>query len=151
LWLGLAIATATLIGVSLADRSTPRPRSVPSSIDYWARQYGVDVHLARAVAWMESGNNPQVVSPTGARGVMQVEPETWTYTEHLLGTHVQPTTDGNIRIGVAYLRQMLHEFGGDRRRALAAYYQGPRAVREDGLYASSEHYVATVLALARRM
>jgi soluble lytic murein transglycosylase-like protein len=150
--LGLAIVTATLIGVSLADRSMPRrPRSVQSSIDYWARQYGVDVHLARAVAWMESGNNPHVVSPTGARGVMQVEPDTWIYTEHLLGTRVQRTTDGNIRIGVAYLRQMLREFRGDRRRALAAYYQGPRAVREVGLYASSERYVATVLALARRM
>jgi soluble lytic murein transglycosylase-like protein len=151
LWLGLAVIAATLIGVNLADRSLPRPRSVKSSIDYWARQYGVDVHLARAVAWMESGNNPQLVSPTGARGVMQVEPQTWTYTEHLLGTRVQPTTDGNIRIGVAYLRQMLREFGGNRRRALAAYYQGPRAVREVGLYASSERYVATVLALARRM
>jgi hypothetical protein len=46
---------------------------------------------------------------------------------------------------------MLREFGGNRRRALAAYYQGPRAVRELGLYASSERYVATVLALARRM
>ena len=151
LWIGLAIATTTLIGVSLADRAAPRPRSVQSSIDYWARQYRVDVHLARAVAWMESGNNPRVVSPTGARGVMQVEPSTWRYTEHLLGTHVRHTTDGNIRIGVAYLRQMLREFGGDRRRALAAYYQGPRAVREVGLYASSERYVATVLALARRM
>jgi soluble lytic murein transglycosylase-like protein len=151
LWLVLAIATATLIGVSLADRSMPRARSVQSSIDYWARQYGVDVHLARAVAWMESGNNPDVVSPTGARGVMQVEPQTWRYTEHLLGIHVQPTTDGNIRIGVAYLRQMLREFDGNQRRALAAYYQGPRAVREVGLYASSERYVATVLALARRM
>jgi soluble lytic murein transglycosylase-like protein len=151
LWLGLAITTATLIGVSLADRSMPRPRSVQSSIDYWARQYGVDVHLVRAVAWMESGNNPHVVSPTGARGVMQVQPQTWRYTEQLLGARVQPTADGNIRIGVAYLRQMLREFGGDRRRALAAYYQGPRAVREVGLYASSERYVATVLALARRM
>jgi soluble lytic murein transglycosylase-like protein len=82
---------------------------------------------------------------------MQVQPQTWRYTEQLLGARVQPTADGNIRIGVAYLRQMLREFGGDRRRALAAYYQGPRAVREVGLYASSERYVATVLALARRM
>ena len=151
LWVGLAVTTATLIGMSLAEIATPRPRSVQSSIDYWARQYHVDVHLVRAVAWMESGDNPRVVSPTGARGVMQVEPSTWRYTEHLLGTHVQQTTDGNIRIGVAYLRQMLREFGGDRRLALAAYYQGPRAVRDVGLYAASERYVATVLALVQRM
>jgi soluble lytic murein transglycosylase-like protein len=124
---------------------------VQGSIDYWARVYHVDVHLARAVAWMESGNDPNAVSPTGARGVMQVEPSTWRYTEHLLNTHVSHTTDGNIRIGIAYLHQMLLEFAGNRRLALAAYYEGPRAVREVGLYASSEHYVATVMALVRTM
>jgi soluble lytic murein transglycosylase-like protein len=147
----LAIATAVLIGVSIADRAFPQHRSVRSSIDYWSRNYGVDVHLTRAVAWMESGNDPRVVSPTGARGVMQVEPSTWTYTEHLLGTRVSHTTDGNIQIGVAYLRHMLDEFGGNRRLALAAYYQGPRAVRDAGVYPSSERYVANVLALTRRM
>lgn len=124
---------------------------MPESIAYWAQQYHVNVHLALAVAWMESGNDPTAVSPTGARGVMQVQPTTWTYTEHLLGTRVAHTTDGNIRIGVAYFHQMLREFGGDRRRALAAYYQGPRAVRELGVYASSERYAANILALARRM
>jgi soluble lytic murein transglycosylase-like protein len=144
----LLAATATVIAVSLVHTDS-KPRTVQGSIDYWARRYDVDVHLARAVAWMESGNNPAAVSPTGARGVMQVEPYTWTYTEQLLGTQVAHTTDGNIRIGVAYLHHMLEEFGGDRRLALAAYYQGPNAVREVGLYGSSERYVATVLALAR--
>ena len=64
---------------------------------------------------------------------------------------VPHTTDGNIQIGVAYLGHMLEEFGGNRRLALAAYYEGPRAVREAGVYPSSERYVATVLALTRRM
>jgi soluble lytic murein transglycosylase-like protein len=141
----------TLVVLSLAHIGGSGPRTVKGSIDYWARHYHVDVHLARAVAWMESGNNPAAVSPTGARGVMQVEPYTWRYTEQLIGTRVDHTTDGNIRIGVAYLHQMLQEFGGDRRLALAAYYQGPHAVREVGLYRSSERYVATVLALARTM
>lgn len=148
---GLLVAVGTLAALSLVHLGTSRPRTVQGSIDYWSRQYDVDVHLARAVAWMESGDNPHVVSPTGARGVMQVEPSTWTYTEHLLGTRVPATTDGNIRIGLAYLHHMLQEFGGNRRLALAAYYQGPRAVRETGVYASSERYVATVLALARRL
>lgn len=149
--IGLTIAAAVLVGLGIADRVSPKQRSVRSSIDYWSRSYRVDVHLTRAVAWMESGNDPRVVSPTGARGVMQVEPSTWTYTEHLLGTHVPHTTDGNIQIGIAYLRHMLEEFGGNRRLALAAYYEGPRAVREAGVYPSSERYVATVLALTRRM
>jgi soluble lytic murein transglycosylase-like protein len=146
--LGVAVA-AILIVMSLVRIEERQPRTVQGSIDYWARRYDVDIHLARAVAWMESGNNPAAVSPTGARGVMQVEPWTWRYTEQLLGTHVDNTTDGNIRIGVAYLHQMLREFGGDTRLALAAYYQGPNSVREVGLYGSSERYVSTVLALAR--
>jgi soluble lytic murein transglycosylase-like protein len=149
LTVALAVAAA-LIVVSLVLIPS-RPRTVRGSIDYWARRYHVDVRLARAVAWMESGDNPSAVSSTGARGVMQVEPSTWRYTEHLLGTHVDHTTDGNIRIGVAYLHEMLREFGGNRRLALAAYYEGPRAVREVGLYPSSERYAATVLALVRTM
>jgi soluble lytic murein transglycosylase-like protein len=151
LWIGVAVAVAALIALSILDVTAPRRRTVKTSIDYWARMYDVDVHLTRAVAWEESGNDPRLVSPTGARGVMQVEPSTWTYTEHLLGTRVGHTTDGNIRIGVAYLRHLLVEFGGNRRLALAAYYEGPRAVREVGLYPSSVRYVANVLALSRRM
>ncbi len=151
LLLGVAAAVVTLAIGGLVHFESSKSRTVTESLDYWARSYHVDVHLVRAVAWMESGNNPRVVSSTHARGVMQVEPGTWTYTEHLLGTRVERTTDGNIRIGVAYLREMLVEFHGDRRLALAAYYQGPRAVRQVGLYASSERYVATVLALSRRL
>jgi soluble lytic murein transglycosylase-like protein len=138
---------AFALGVLVA----PRDRSVRQSIDHWARRYGVDVHLARAVAWQESGNDPDALSSAGARGVMQVEPGTWTYTEHLLGRRVDDTTDGNIRVGIAYLHHLLREYHGDLRLALAAYHQGPNAVRVYGVYPSSERYVANVLALRRRL
>jgi soluble lytic murein transglycosylase-like protein len=82
---------------------------------------------------------------------MQVQPATWSYTEHLLGRDVHDTTDGNIRVGIAYLRHLLDEFGGNLRLALAAYHQGPRAVRVHGVYPSSERYVANVLALSGRL
>ena len=127
------------------------PRTVRASIDHWARVYGVDVHLARAVAWEESGNNPRARSSAGANGVMQVVPGTWRYTEGLLGRRVDHTSDGNIRIGIAYLRYVLHEFHGNLRLALAAYHQGPAAVRAHGVYPSSARYVANVLALRRRL
>ena len=41
-----------------------------------ANQVGVDPTLVKAVAWMESGWQQGVVSPTGAVGMMQVEPYT---------------------------------------------------------------------------
>lgn len=139
------------LAAALYTARPSRPRSVRASIDYWARRYNVSVHLVRAVAWVESGDDPDVVSSTGARGVMQVEPGTWRFTEKLIGHPVTPTSDGNVQIGVAYLHHLLLEFHGNRRLAIAAYNQGPEAVRRLGVYHSSERYVANVLALSRRL
>jgi peptidoglycan hydrolase-like protein with peptidoglycan-binding domain len=126
--------------------------AVRSSIDRWALHYGVDVHLARGLAWMESGFQPTIRSPIGAWGVMQVTPATWDYVETvLLGTAIPRTADGNVRVGVAYLSHLLREFQGDERLALAAYYQGPASVRQRGLLRESKAFVADVLALKARM
>jgi soluble lytic murein transglycosylase-like protein len=146
--LSAAVLGAVLVAALL---HSPRQRTVRESIDYWSRVYGVDVHLARAVAWEESGNNPRALSSAGARGVMQVTPDTWRYTEWLLGGRVGRTSDGNIRIGIAYLHHLMRDFDGNLRLALAAYHQGPAAVRARGVYPSSARYVANVLALRRRL
>lgn len=122
-----------------------------SSLDRWSAHYGVDPRLARAVAWMESGYNSGAVSSVGAWGVMQVMPATWRFTERLIGHPVARTSDGNVRIGVAYLHHLLNAFGGDQRLALAAYYQGPAGVRRSGMLRVTERYVADVVALEARM
>ena len=84
---------------------------------------------------MESGFQSDVVSNVGAVGVMQLLPGTWEWVDEvLLGTTTPRTYEGNVRAGVRYLRWLLDEFGGDRRLALAGYYQGARAVREHGLF-----------------
>jgi hypothetical protein len=121
---------------------------VRAAIDYWARFYGVDPTLARALAWMESGFQQDVVSSAGAIGVMQLLPETWEFVDVvLLGKRTPRTYAGNIRAGVRYLRWQLDEFGGNVRLALAGWYQGARAVRERGVYAESKEFVRIVLAL----
>jgi soluble lytic murein transglycosylase-like protein len=126
--------------------------AVRSSIDRWAATYGVDPHLARAVAWMESGFQQNVRSAVGAEGVMQLLPSTWHYVETvLIGTKVPHTADGNVRVGVAYLHHLLQAFGGNERLALAAWYQGEAAVRTHGVYKVSKPFVADVLALRARM
>jgi LysM repeat protein len=122
--------------------------SVRAALDYWARVYGVDPALARALAWMESGFQEDVVSNVGAVGVMQLLPETWSFVDSvLLGTTTPRTYQGNVRAGVRYLRWQLDEFGGDRRLALAGWYQGARAVREVGLYDDTKLFVKVVLQL----
>ena len=143
----LRISTATATTPTLND-----PFAVRLSLARWSNRYGVDASLTRALAWMESGYQNDVVSNAGASGVMQLLPETWAYVETVLvGRRVPHTVDGNVRIGVAYLHQRLSEFHGDKRLALAAWYQGPAAVRAHGLYAPTRTFVADVLALEQRM
>jgi LysM repeat protein len=126
--------------------------SVRGLIDHWALHYGVDVHLVRALAWMESGYNNTLVSSVGARGIMQLLPTTFRYVEtSLIGHRVRHNADGNVRAGVAYLTHLLHAFHGDKRLALAGWYQGERAVRNHGVYKVSKTFVADVLALEHRM
>jgi soluble lytic murein transglycosylase-like protein len=124
---------------------------VHAAIDYWSRAYGVDPGLVRGLAYWESGLNNSLVSATGASGVMQVTPATWDYVETVLvGRPIPHTMSGNVRAGVAFLRQLLREFRGNVRLALAAYVQGPRSVRRDGMFPQTQNYVAGVLALSRR-
>ena len=126
--------------------------TVRAAIDHWSRVYGVDPRLVRALAWWESGFNNALVSPAGARGVMQVTPATWDYVETVLvGKRIPRTTSGNVQVGVAYLDQLLREFRGNVRLALAAYVQGPHSVRRRGLFRETRQYVAGVLALSRRI
>ena len=112
----------------------------------------MSARLARALAWQESGFQPHVRSSVGATGVMQVIPATRDFVElFVIGQKVPRTTDGGIRVGVAYLDHLLGEFEGNVRRALGAYYQGPAAVRADGLYPETRQFVANVLALRGRV
>jgi Transglycosylase SLT domain/Putative peptidoglycan binding domain len=129
-----------------------RPSSVEGLLNYWAGQYGMSASLVRAVAWVESGWQPHVVSPVGAFGVMQVMPATWDFVETvLLGHNVRRTASGNIRVGVIFLRHCYRQFGGNARLMLGAYNQGIASVRRNGLYRESRRFVANVLAVKGRV
>ena len=158
---GLELSTVILPGQRLAlpagvaqrpneggSGATATADAVRASLDRWSAAYGVDPQLARATAWMESGFQQSVVSDVGAIGVMQLLPGTWAWVDQmLLGTGTPRTYDGNIRAGVRYLRWLLDQFNGDRRLALAGYYQGAQAVRDRGLFEDTKRYVAIILKL----
>jgi hypothetical protein len=128
------------------------PWAVRAALDYWSRHYGVDPELVRALAWFESGFANHLTSSSGAMGVMQVTPATWEYVETvLLRQRIQRTMSGNVRVGVVFLRQLLREFNGNVRLALAAYAQGPTSVRTRGVLRETKEYVAGVLALKARV
>jgi Transglycosylase SLT domain/Putative peptidoglycan binding domain/LysM domain len=135
------------VSVSATDATAVR-----ASIDQWAAHYGVNPSLALALAWMESGYQNDVVSSVGAQGIMQLLPSTWKYVENvLIGHPVAHTADGNVEVGVALIHHLLGVFGGNERLALAAWYQGERAVRTHGLYKVSKVFVSDVEALKTRM
>ncbi len=147
------------IGARLAvpARATGTPLTAGSAevraqLGFWAERLGVSPHLVRALAWMESGFQTEVVSPVGARGVLQVMPSTRSFVEEVLVGHALPQTlDGEIEVGVLYLRHLLGQFDGNTELALGAWYQGEAAVKRFGLYQVTRPFVDDVLALQARM
>ena len=129
----------------------PAKETIRASIRRWADHYRIARTLALALAWQESGHQANVVSNAGAVGVMQVMPGTWRYVEAvLIGRSVSHTPEGNVRIGLAYLRHLLNTFGNTQ-RALAAYLQGEYSVQTEGIYRSTRPYIASILAIAGRL
>lgn len=111
---------------------------IPSLVRAAAERHGVPAELALSVARRESSLRPDAVSPKGARGVMQLMPDT----ARELGVDPDDPAQ-NIDGGVRYLKQQLDDFK-DPRLALAAYNAGPGAVREHGgvpPFAETQAYV----------
>jgi peptidoglycan hydrolase-like protein with peptidoglycan-binding domain len=128
------------------------PTAVRATLDAWSNRLGVPPRLVRALAWMESGFQPNIVSSAGAKGVLQTLPVTRSFVEDVLvGKRLPTTLDGDVEVGVRFLRHLLQRFDGNERLALAAWYQGEAAVRRDGVYEVSKPFVANVLALEQRM
>jgi hypothetical protein len=145
---------AALVGKKKTREPKARPtrRSAEESIAHWSAHYGVSTRLVRALAWQESGFQSHVRSSVGAVGVMQVMPATRDFVERfVIGKRVPRTPDGDVRVGVAYLDHLLDEFDGNVKKAVAAYYQGPAAVRKHGFFAETRRFVANVLALRGRI
>ena len=122
-------------------------KNIEDMVKRAAQKYNVDPRLVSAVAETESGGNQNAVSEAGAIGVMQLMPGT----AAALGVNPYDASQ-NIEGGAKYLRQMLDSFGGDVRKAVAAYNAGPQAVRDyNGVppYAETQDYVNKVLDIYR--
>jgi soluble lytic murein transglycosylase-like protein len=120
------------------------PKQFEASIDKYSRMYNVDKALIKAVIHAESNYNPHAVSRAGAKGLMQLMPET----AKQLKVCDSFDADENIRGGVRYLRFLLDTFNGDVELALAAYNAGMSRVAKYGgvpPYKETETYIAKVL------
>lgn len=117
-------------GLNAASECGPSPLSpdeIKSLVVSTARRYGVDEGFAVAIAWAESRFDENRNSPKGARGPMQLIPET------AARFGVQDICDPaqNIEGGIKYLRFLLDEFQNPLLVA-AAYNSGEGRIYEYG-------------------
>jgi hypothetical protein len=104
----------------------------------------LDVDLLASLVKAESGGNARAVSRAGARGLMQLMPQTAAG----LGVNDSFKPDQNVRGGSAYLDALLINYHENLALALAAYNAGPQAVdKYHGIppYHETQAYVARVI------
>ena len=107
----------------LAKQRNKRSKYDPI-IERYSDRFGVDPVLVRAVIQVESSFDPRCVSHRGAKGLMQLMPET----AERYGVKSIFDPEQNIGGGVHYLADLLQMFPRDLPRALAAYNAGENAV-----------------------
>lgn len=126
-----------------------RKQNYQTSVQQTAQRWGLDPALLDAVVMVESGYNPQAISPKGAQGLMQLMPET----AERYGVTDRTDALANLEGGARYLRDLLLMFNGDVTLALAGYNAGENAVIKAGnrvpAYAETQEYVVKVLAKYR--
>ena len=95
-------------------------------ISEFSKKYQVDFALIKAIIRAESGFNPGAISRKGAKGLMQLMPET---ASRLNVSNIFSPRE-NIEGGVRYFKYLLSLFDNDVRLSLAAYNAGENLVGE---------------------
>ena len=124
---------AVFVADEINKKDKHKSKQWQAFIDAASKDYKVDANFIKAVMWKETGGsfNSALTSPAGAKGLMQLMPETFaaivTNSKGKLKNDIlDPET--NIRAGTLYLRDQLQTFAGKARIALLAYNAGATAV-----------------------
>ncbi len=137
--------SVTGAGISLTAQRTRLEPLIQQS----AQKHRVDSALIGALIEVESHFRTQVVSPKGARGPMQLMPQT----ARRYGVTDRSDAAQNIEAGVHYLKDLLTLHHGNEALALASYNAGEGTVlrhdRRIPPYRETMLYVAAVLARAQ--
>lgn len=139
--LGRAVVILALLGVLMSFAlQSPRVLRLMNPLEYvepitvYADINGIDPFLVAAIIRVESRYRNDARSSKGARGLMQIMPETGEWAARQLGFDgysadrlFEPET--NIMIGAWYYRYLLEAFHDEAAIALAAYNGGPSNVQ----------------------
>ena len=140
----VGIVVAVVVAVPLVKRAIQHftlPLQYATIIQQEAKAKHLDPALVAAVIYAETRFRPRT-SPAGARGLMQIEPQTATFLAHRSGATTFTVADlgtpqVNIAYGSYYLRYLLNLYDGHVVMALAAYNAGETNV---------DHWVTSVQA-----
>jgi soluble lytic murein transglycosylase len=99
-------------------------------VSAYAKERAVDPALVAAMIYAESRFDPNVQSPAGAIGLMQILPDTGRFIARATGGDRFVVADLrdpdlNVRYGTWLLANLLERYDGDVPTALAAYHAGP--------------------------
>lgn len=137
----------------------------PAKTDRWddmilryAKIYKLDSRLLKSIMAAESEFNPEAVSPSGARGLMQVMPATSEGVGVSASTLHDPVS--GVKAGASYIQMLfkaawkIFNLEGVRytdapmwivQRVIAAYHAGPKFLTKLKLYPSTRSYVRKVI------
>ncbi len=109
------------------------PLPFRQDFDRNAVKHGLPLQLLLAVSRQESAFAPDVVSPAGARGLMQLMPATakMVAKQHRVDYRQLRDLENpsiNVQLGSHYYNDMIKKFNGNRILATAAYNAGPHRV-----------------------
>ena len=128
------------------------PNKYASEVNAAADEFGLDRTLVRSVVWAESKFDPNATSKKGAKGLMQLMPETYMacavalYIENPESKMCDPAV--SLRCGCYYLSLLIDKFDGNERAALMAYNAGEQNAKRflagEKMFAETARYLDSI-------
>lgn len=139
-----------IVGCNSSKHLGKQAKTYRPVIQVYSRIYDVDEELIHAIVRQESCFNEGAHSRVGAIGLMQLMPQT------ALGLRINDpwNPEHNIQGGIKYISQMLRQFNGNYKLAIAAYNAGPGNVNKYGgipPFKETRNYVKKVFAEYNRL
>ena len=152
IFLGVLVLCAVLLWSNVHRRGMEWrfPLQYEALIQQYSAERDLDPFLVKGLIFAESSFRSEAVSPVGARGLMQIMPNTAEWLAERMGVSYEPDDlfhpAYNIRMGTYYIRLLLNMFE-HRDTALAAYNAGMGNVRawlEDARYSDDGETLHTI-------
>ena len=128
-WFDRAIFTLSKVGY-FDDVELRFPKAFDKNIEEYAKKQAINPAWAFAIARRESSFMTDAHSPVGAKGLMQLMPNTAKQLKRgSVSSQYLYSAENNINLGTSYLRKLLDKNKGNQVLATASYNAGPYRVK----------------------